>query len=511
MFLTPERARSYIEKFNANDEETIVQMVDNAHACEWLEPVMPRFECPDGEIEETFYFRWWVFRKHLKQTPCGILITEFHPDVPWAGKYNTINGSAPHHFYEGRWLANQGSFLGDYARFWLRGGGDLRSYSAWLADAIWQAALVSGDFSTALDLLPDLVRNYAAWEEEHQHASGLFWSEDDRDAMEFSISGSGLRPTLNTHLYADALAIAALARLAGDAGTAEVFTDKAQHLKALVQERLWDPADQFFKCIPLASKDTPVKTWDFARMDPDHNVREEVGFIPWAYGLPDAGFESAWAQLADPQGFYAPFGPTTAEQRHPRFMFPHAVHECLWNGPSWPFSTCQTLMGLANLLGGYEQAVVSRKDYLALLKIYAHSHYRLRPDGKRVNWLDENLDPFTGEWLARSILEKWGWRADKGGRERGKDYNHSTFCDLVISGLVGVRPGEGGELAVQPLVPDGAWAYFCLDNLSVQGHKVTVLYDAAGERYGQGRGLKVFVDGQLAAAREDLGLLTVGS
>ena len=26
---------------------------------------------------------------------------------------------------------------------------------------------------------------------------------------------------------------------------------------------------------------------------------------------------------------------------------------------------------------------------------------------------------------------------DKGGKERGKDYNHSTFCDLIINGLIG--------------------------------------------------------------------------
>ena len=35
-------------------------------------------------------------------------------------------------------------------------------------------------------------------------------------------------------------------------------------------------------------------------------------------------------------------------------------------------------------------------------------------------------------------------------RERGKDYNHSTFCDLVTCGLVGVRPlGKGSGLVVR--------------------------------------------------------------
>ena len=47
-----------------------------------------------------------------------------------------------------------------------------------------------------------------------------------------------------------------------------------------------------------------------------------------------------------------------------------------------------------------------------------------------------------GTWISRSILNRWraeGKNIDeiKGGKERGKDYNHSTFIDLVISGLIG--------------------------------------------------------------------------
>lgn len=509
MVLDPLTGESYIRRFNSADEETVVQKVDNASAWAWLDGNMPLFECPDPHIEETYYFRWWLYRKHIKETPDGPIVTEFHPSVPWAGKHNSINCACGHHFYEGRWLANRAEFLNDYAVFWFRKGGSLRAYSAWLADAIWQSGCVSGDFSTALDLLPDLVANYRAWEAEHLHSSGLFWSIDDRDGMEFSISGSGLRPTLNTYMYADALAIANIARMAGQATIAAEFQAKAQALKDLVEERLWDVKEQFFKTIPLESKDTPVQTWNFAKMDREHNAREQVGYIPWAYGLVGAGFEAAWAQLTTPRGFAAPFGPTTAEQRHPRFMFHHDVHECLWNGPSWPFSTSQTLMGLANLLSEYDQRVIGPAAYLDLLRSYARSHYRRCADGQVVNWLDENLDPFSGEWLSRGILEGWGWRADKGGRERGKDYNHSTFCDLVINGLVGFKPAAGSRFAVKPLVPEGAWKYFCLDGLAYHGKRITILYDATGERYQRGMGLKVYVDGRLAAAADGLEALSV--
>ena len=34
------------------------------------------FECLDKELERTYYFRWWMFRKHLKPTPDGWVITE---------------------------------------------------------------------------------------------------------------------------------------------------------------------------------------------------------------------------------------------------------------------------------------------------------------------------------------------------------------------------------------------------------------------------------------------------
>ena len=72
-------------------------------------------------------------------------------------------------------------------------------------------------------------------------------------------------------------------------------------------------------------------------------MRELHGFTPWYFNLPDPTIRVAWKQLMDPQGFFAPFGPTTAEQRHPGFKLAYAGHECQWNGPSWPYATAVTL------------------------------------------------------------------------------------------------------------------------------------------------------------------------
>ncbi|CAM3955914.1 glycosyl hydrolase family 65 protein [Cohnella lubricantis] len=495
MLLQSNRFKHYIDRFNEQDEETVAQAIPNESAWQWLGDTMPLFECPDRELEETYYFRWWVYRKHLKHTTDGSIITEFHPDVPWAGKHNSINCAVGHHLNEGRWLSHRREFLDDYIQFWLRKGGSVRSYSCWLADSIWSYCQVTGDLSFAIRFLPDLIDNFKQWEESNLNESGLFWSYDDRDAMEHSISGSGLRPTLNSYMYADATAIAQIAAAAGDPQSESEFRAKADRLKKGVQERLWDEQDRFFKVIPLEKAEDLVQDWDFRSMDPAHNVREQIGFIPWYFNLPDPGYEEAWKQLLDPEGFGAQHGPTTAEQRHHRFMFPLESHECLWNGPSWPFATSQTLTALANVLNHYSQPWLDRADYLDVLRIYAKSHYRKRKEGTVVSWLDENLDPFTGEWLSRRILEGWGWPKDKGGRERGKDYNHSTYTDLIITGLVGLRPRSDEILEVNPLVPQGKWDYFCLDRVNYRGKMVTIVYDKTGERYKKGSGLAVYVNG----------------
>ena len=298
-----ELLRKYTDKFNWQDEEFIVQHISNENAYEWLKEQIPLFECSDKEVEETYYFRWWVYRKHVKSTPEGYIITEFLPEVYWAGKYNSINCAAGHHLYEGRWLRNVEEYLEDDIRFWIRGSGDVRSYSTWITDAIYQYCLVKGDFQIAEDLLPDLVENYEQWEKDHLHESGLFWSIDDRDAMEYSISGNGLRPTLNSYMYADALAISRIADMAGDRFTEEKYRKKAENIKTLVQEKMWDATGKFFKVIPLQEKADSVEQWDFDKMDPIHNVREEIGFIPWCFELPDKGYEEAWKQIVDPEGF----------------------------------------------------------------------------------------------------------------------------------------------------------------------------------------------------------------
>ena len=433
------------------------------------------------------------------------MITEFLPEVPWSGKHNTISCPAGHHFYEGRWL-HDSRYLDDYATFWFRKGGDPRSYSTWLADAIYSRYLVNGEKQLMIDLLDDLAENYNQWEKGRiiwgkyhmgLRDNGMFFSVDDRDGGEKSVSGHGYRPTLNSYMYGDAMAISKIALLAGRESLAKQFRQKATDLKTNIQQCLWDSEAQFFKVLKENQEGELV------------DVRELYGYSPWYFNLPDVnkGYETAWRQLMDKAGFYAPFGPATTEQRHPDFEISYEGHECQWNGPSWPYATSITLTAMANVLNHYPQDIITKEDYFDILRIYTNSHQLKRSDGKNVPWIDENLNPFTGDWISRTRLKKWEngtWFDGKGGKERGKDYNHSSYCDLIITGLIGLRPRTDAIVEVNPLVPKDQWDWFCLDNVLYHGRILTIVWDRDGTKYGVGSGLRLYADGKFFASSHSL-------
>ena len=482
----------YVSEFNADDNELYVQKFPDSIAAEFMKANIPVFDCPDKELEKTYYFRWWTFRKHIKETPVGTVISEFLPNVGWAGKFNTINCAASHHFAEGRWL-HDGSYLNDYMRFWCSPDGNARHYSFPISDALLKFYSVHPDDKLLEDLYPRLKELYAGWEGDHRDANGLFWQMDGYDGMEVSVSGGlcpdarGYRATINSYMYADAMALSWMAGKFGNEAEAALYKAKADTIKNLMDTYLWDKEACFYKVIPRNGEMT---------FSP---AREEHGYVPWMYDIPGQDKSDAWLQLMDPEGFKAPFGPTTAEQRAEGFKVVYEGHECQWNGPSWPFATAQTLTGLARMLHRFGEDKITKADYLETLRTYSNSHRRTLEDGRQICWIDENLNPFTGDWLSRTRLMTWDngtWSDGKGGVERGKDYNHSTFCDLIISGLIGIQPQLDGSVVIEPLVPEGEWDYFSLSGIQCAGKEIAVVYDKTGHHYHSGKGLAVYVNGK---------------
>ena len=80
---------------------------------------------------------------------------------------------------------------------------------------------------------------------------------------------------------------------------------------------------------------------------------------------------------------------------------------------------------------------------------------------------------------------------------------------LLISGLIGLRPRADNQIEINPLLPKGAWDYFCLDQIPYHGRLLTILYDKDGKHYKQGRGMRVFADGKTLAVSKELGPVLV--
>jgi hypothetical protein len=384
---------------------------------------------------------------------------------------------------EGRWIRDN-LYLDQNLRYWLHGRDgkphDTQNYSSWTVWAAYQRYLVNRDKTFIVGLLDDFIRDYKGWEAKRLAPEGTYWQFESRDAMEDSINGDrraeNRRPSISSYMYGNARAIAAVATLAGKPEIAAEYTSKADSIKTAVQEQLWDSNAKFFK---VRWKNGPLS-----------DAREAIGYVPWYFDLPDRGYEEAWQQLIDPQGFWAPIGLTTAERRHPRFRTHGTGHSCEWDGAVWPFATAQTLTAMANVLNSYPQNYVTKSDYLKALQAYARCQYL---DGQP--YIGEYLDEKTGLWL----------RNDK---ERGRHYNHSTFCDLIITGLIGLRPNDGTTVQINPLLPEGTWDWFCLDNVQYHGKRLTIIWDRTGQHYARQPGLTILSDGEPLAHTPAFGPLS---
>ena len=494
--------KEYVDKFNKYDHELYKQFIDNKNAYKFLSGNIPIIEIPDKVIEEKYYFRWWTFRKHIKSTVDGFVITEFLPKVYWSKKHNTINCPAAHHIYEGRWLRNP-KYISEYIDFWLKNSEDgIRQYSFWIADATLAFNKIHRNDSLLFTQLGPLISNYNEWEKiRKDNNKSLFWQWDEKDGMELTVSGKilnggieksgvkAVRPTINSYMYGDAIAISKIAYLKNELEIGKKFEKKAKKIKEKLQSRLWNKDLSFFTVLPK----------NYNKTTKPLNIRELIGYVPWYFNLPDDKLEYtiAWEKLKDTLGFSAPYGLTVTERSHPFFKISYNGHECQWNGPSWPFATTQTLKAFANYLNNYSKNYsVSKDEYYPLLLQYAKSHKIRNETGEEQNWIDENLNPFTGDWISRTRLKEWEngtWSDAKGGVERGKDYNHSSFCDLVLNDLLGIKPKLNSTIEINPLIPDN-WEWFAVKNINYQGKKIDIVWDKSGEKYELGKGLTIFVN-----------------
>jgi hypothetical protein len=459
---------------------------------QWYMNNVPFFQCSDTSIEQVYYYRWKLYKAHLRNTgPDEYVVTEFINHVPWdRDPYCTINAASMHHIYEGRWLRDD-RYMNGYINN-LYHGGNNRRYSESIADAAYARFLVNADTAFLINQLDSMISIYNGWYDHYDSAKDMYYIPAMPDATEYTIAsidasggkdgfegGEAFRPTLNSYMYGNALAIAQIAKMNGDPVTANKFMDRALLLKKNVEQYLWNDSLQHFTD-RFKVNNQHVHYWDLIR------GRELAGMIPWYFDLPSDNkkFSTAWQHVLDTNNLIGQYGFRTNEPSYEyyfkQFVFFEGKPGSQWNGPSWPYQSSQALTAMANLLSDYKEHNVTNSDYLRLLRLFTRQHYL--PDG-RIN-LVENYDPNNG-----GPIVHYFW---------SNHYLHSSYNNLVISGLCGVRPSVGDSLEINPLV-DSSIQYFLLDDVAYHGHRLTVVYDADGKKYNVGKGVTVFVDGNKAA------------
>lgn len=475
----------------------------------WYESRIPFFESADPKIDAVYYYRWALFRAHQRDLGDeGYISTEFLDDVDWQRHpYASLNDATGFHLGEGRWL-NDRRFADDYIGFMYESGGNDRHFTDYMADSVWGRYLVDGDHDDVLRHLPVMRQTYRLWDDKFDFDKGLYFTEPLLDATEYTVSsidasggkdgfngGDAFRPSINSYMFANARALSAMARLAGDEAMAAHYATRADTLQSHVLADLW--SDRLTHFIDRhQSRDNPfVRYWQ-----PIGN-RELVGYLPWMFDLvpDDAKYAAAWGHLIDPASLAGEAGMRTVEASYQYYMRQYRYlgpdRECQWNGPIWPYQTTQVLLGMANLLDHRTRhGPVTRSTYMRLLRQYAALHYQ----GDRLD-LEEDYDPQTGKPIV--------------GLARSHHYFHSGFNDLILTGLAGIRPRADDMLEVNPLLPDmgdpQSLGWFRVQDVPYHGHRIAVTWDADGTHYHRGKGLAIEVDGREVARRETLGRMEV--
>ena len=328
---------------------------------DWVEQQAPHFECEDEDITATYWYRWRLFRLHMVRRPqrargCGKpegcwVLTEFLRKVWWGGAFGTIVCPASHHIMEGRWLRDE-AIIDEYARFWFTGEGYRKQYVNWLVYALWQRSLVlhaTPAQGVVAELFGHLDAHYHDWMRTHYHSTaGCMYTSCHADGEENSAGLDGCRPTINSVMYGEATALSSIARALGNATRAHYFERQAERWRDVLLHRLWSEELGFFVneaqeppaglcghrqrtcprgrrittgCLGCRADRTcpPPRGYPVGERVP---VRELMGLSsPWYFrAVPDDAMRSrkyatAFAQLDDPDGFGARFGPRTTERR----------------------------------------------------------------------------------------------------------------------------------------------------------------------------------------------------
>ncbi|WP_147915645.1 MGH1-like glycoside hydrolase domain-containing protein [Ruania zhangjianzhongii] len=250
--------------------------------------------------------------------------------------------------------------------------------------------------------------------------------------------------------YLNATGVASLCVSRNDPDEQE-FADLADRLAAAILAKQWDPDTEFFY-------DLHHRSGEIAQ------VRNVVGFYPWWAGLTDDQHTAGLRRALGPDYFGGAEAYPSVAQDCPAFRpgggwlgnFFKGRNGCMWNGPSWPYTTAITLDAIGRNVGSAPDLA---EEFAAGFWALARQHFR---DGDvAVPYLVEHYDGLTGEPISDE-----------------PDYNHSYLIDLIVQYVAGLRVEPDG-LFLEPVEIDLGELH--LAGLPVGTHRFTIELTGQGE------------------------------
>ncbi|KAF2230621.1 hypothetical protein EV356DRAFT_453439, partial [Viridothelium virens] len=473
---------SYLSTTNILNHSSYVDSLDEP---QWYLDNIPFVDFPDSAIQDVYYYRASVIKRHLKfaHEGHGWSFTEFIHPVAWASKLQTIPDSAPHHMVECRWLRNP-NFVKDLIQLYTRAGVEAISgisYTHYNHRAIYEAAQALGDTTFLTSQLYGMIDSYNLWNATIDNTTHLYHRTPLSDAQEFSLPGyvtggpnggpvqywesfdndyntiwlgpETYRPNFNSYMVAGARAIATVAQLAGNTSLAQEWNQYGDGLYSRMLDMLYDNDLQFWIDV-VEGTNLPVVG------------RELIGYFPYRFdvGTGTNMIRGLEAGLNEHE-FITQYGPTTLEQTNPYYTaLKNVTYCCIWQGQSWPFSTSVYLGTLARLARNNLSSIATPQLFYQAMETYALTNYK------------DNI-PYTAESHYPTINE---WSGDT--TNHSEHYFHSTYFDNVFTNLIGIIPTLDNRIELRPLVPSN-WSYFAVENLPYHGSLISLLWDSTGTHY----------------------------
>lgn len=463
----------------------------------WFENA-PDFDCSDELLTRCWWYRWYILRANLAQPDTGF----FHHKVFYEGRSHRMNKqpyvstgwefsrliplSTPLQLTDGRWSADRETFrsairtlcdsAGENGAFKVMAADEkTKEYANYAAWALYQFYLLDGDTAFIREVLPAFRRNTEAVFTEHKgqndslqvsytHAltgkeyQPSYWAFGDHPFPD-KVRGAkeGYTPLkrvdCSIYEYLNLLGLSRLCQACGDTNGAQTYAETAQQLKTGVLEKMWDKDSEFFYDLHYLTDEKAM-------------VKNIVGVYPFWADIADEPYDTAIQTLLSDQYFALGSGFASAAMGCPAFSacggwkgdFFKGRNGCMWNGPSWPYTTGIALDALAK----HSKRVNHRYDaaFFRFLHEYTLEHFR-GGDAQRP-YLVEFYDSVTGEPLSDEA-----------------DYLHSFYIDLLVTHLAGITATETG-LVFDPLATP--LRYFSMRGLRIRGNDVSVYYQREDEK-----------------------------